>query len=72
MKLPKQCISEEILEQLREKKVFATLTDVFGLRLKQGNYTFRLLDDNYVEVSQIKKYRRPDEMSEATAGWIIR
>ena len=61
MKLPKQCISEEILEQLREKKV-----------LKQGNYTFRLLDEDYVEVSQVKKYRRPEEMPEATAGWIIR
>jgi len=71
MKLPKQCISKEILEQLREKKVFATLTDAFGLRLKQGDYTFRLLDEEYVEVSQVKKYRRPEEMPEATAGWII-
>jgi hypothetical protein len=60
MKLPKQCISKEILEQLREKKV-----------LKQGDYTFRLLDEYYVEVSQVKKYRRPEEMPEATAGWII-
>jgi len=61
MKLPKQCISKEILEQLREKKV-----------LKQGNYTFRLLNEDYIEVSQVKKYRRPEEMPEATAGWIIR
>lgn len=61
MKLPKQCISKEILEQLHEKKV-----------LKQGDYTFRLLNDDYVEVSQVKKYRRPEEMPEATAGWIIR
>ncbi|MBM3237419.1 hypothetical protein FJZ31_14105 [Candidatus Poribacteria bacterium] len=60
MKLPKQCISKEILEQLCENKV-----------LKQGDYTFRLLDDDYVEVSQIKKYRRPEEMPEATAPWII-
>lgn len=60
MKLPKQCLSKEILEQLRENKV-----------LKQGDYTFRLLDEYYVEVSQVKKYRRPEEMPEATAGWII-
>ena len=60
MKLPKQCISNELLEQLRAKKVF-----------KQGNYTFRLLDDDYIEVSQVKKYRRPDEMPEATAPWLI-
>ena len=61
MKLPKQYISEEILEQLRERKV-----------LKDGDYTFRLLDEDYVEVSQVKKYRRPKEMPEATAGWLIR
>jgi hypothetical protein len=61
MKLPKQYISKEILEQLRENKV-----------LKQGAYTFRLLDEEYVEVSQVKKYRRPEKMPEATAGWIIR
>jgi len=61
MKLPKQYISKEILEQLRKKKV-----------LKYGDYTFHLLDDNYIEVSQIKKYRRPEEIPEATAGWIIR
>jgi hypothetical protein len=60
MKLPKQCISKEILEQLHEKKV-----------LKQGDYTFRLLDDDYIEVSQIKKYRRPEEMLEVATPWII-
>jgi len=61
MKIPKACLSDELLNQLREKKV-----------VRQGDHTFRDLDEEYVEVIQVKKYRRPEEMPDETfSRWIL-
>jgi hypothetical protein len=61
MKIPKTFLSEELLRQLREKKV-----------VRQGDYTYRDLDEEYVEVIQVKKYRRPEEMLDETfSRWVL-
>jgi hypothetical protein len=45
IKIPKAHLSDELLSQLREKKV-----------VRQDDYTFRDLDEEYVEVICVKKY----------------
>ena len=60
MKIPKACFSDELLAHVQEKKV-----------VRQGDYTFRDLDEEYVEVIQVKKYRLPEEMPETFSRWMI-
>jgi hypothetical protein len=60
MKIPKAHLSPELLHQLREKKV-----------VRQDGYTFRDLDDEYVEVVAVRTYSKAEGQPDAYARWVI-